>query len=343
MEPHETTPLSDEEKFKIQTQFRAAVDGSDVEEVAHALFLHGDILGEAPKHKSVEEILNENDQNLNSESSQLSSYYQRALEAMKMWKASLAEGAAIDMFRVQEYKWYGAKIIRKDGDLFSVHYDGWSAKYDDHGLVFADCMMYPRGTAVKKKKAAKRKEKMVTYEILEVKEEVVPAVIEDKTARRAKAARNLLPDPEKKTTVKRQKTKEEEDLEDSMRREWVCSVCYQLEAPDDSVLILCDGLCKRSFHLGCLNLSEVSTSFSKGDCFLFSILFYVVTLFRRKTRECWQMIVNGGVMNVKLGDTHALFAEMKERTMKMSSCAPKPTVEGFITITVSPPSLAITL
>lgn len=254
MEAAAIKQVSDEKLLEIQNQFCAAVDENDVDKVAFALFSHSDILGATDL--DMQNIVAENE--TNNVAGVLAPYLSRATTLLENWKNALDVGDSIDMYRKQELKWYQAKIIKKEGVVFSLHYNGWGSKYDDHGLFFADCKMYPCGTAVKKKKSAPKKEKAVHYEFLEVS--AVPEAAEivevDRASRRARAAR-VVDVPEREAPVKRQKTKAEEDYEDALRREWVCSVCYQLEAPDESDLILCDGLCRRSFHLMCLNLSEV--------------------------------------------------------------------------------------
>lgn len=40
------------------------------------------------------------------------------------------------------------------------------------------------------------------------------------------------------------------------KNEWFCAICWHLEAPDGSDLMLCDGPCLRSYHIGCLKYSK---------------------------------------------------------------------------------------
>jgi hypothetical protein len=276
--------LLKEEKIEIQTQFRAAVDAEDLEKVANALYLHSYILGAPNNPERV------NDTNIGSsidDSKDVMSkpsigivacdpmfhFFTKAMVIVEKWKQTVSQGDNVDCYRTLERKWYTAKILAREGDTVSLHYNGWAPKHDDICVVFSQIKMYPCGTAVRQKKKAVKKETRAKYEIVEIPLQEKVAVdssaissssIESapsRSGRQARAARLVPADQQqlvKKPIVKRQKTKEEEDLEDSLRREWVCSICYQLEAPDDSDLILCDGLCKRSFHLMCLNLSEVT-------------------------------------------------------------------------------------
>ena len=263
--------LSSVEKLEIQTQFLAAVETNDVEKVAYALHKHHDLVSgtSSLENATIDEIkdnANSSSRDMVSDESMLSSFT-KAITLMENWKQTIGEGDIVDVYREAEFVWYTAKITKKVGDVISLHYNGWAAKYDDHGFSFADLSMYPCGTAVKqKKKTIVKKPKAVHYEILQVNVEAETAAAAaaatagtDRLGRRERAARVTTPAEThpKRATVKRTKTKEEEDEEDSLLREWVCCVCSQLEASDGSVLILCDGLCKRSFHLMCLNLSEV--------------------------------------------------------------------------------------
>lgn len=50
--------------------------------------------------------------------------------------------------------------------------------------------------------------------------------------------------------------KKRKDLIDDA--DWVCTECGEMEAPDDSDLLLCEGGCKRSFHMLCLGILSQS-------------------------------------------------------------------------------------
>ena len=50
--------------------------------------------------------------------------------------------------------------------------------------------------------------------------------------------------------------------------DWICSVCNLTESRDDTDLILCDGPCLRSFHIGCMNSKRVAGAIkSDGEWF----------------------------------------------------------------------------
>ena len=46
-------------------------------------------------------------------------------------------------------------------------------------------------------------------------------------------------------------TEDTEDIPDN--NDWICSYCNLSESFDGSDLVLCDGPCLRSFHMGCLD------------------------------------------------------------------------------------------
>ena len=276
--PEPPQNLSDEEIANIQYDFRAAVDTKDVEKVANALHKYWHVLG--CSHPFDDDADTEEEVALTNGNTELvvntttpketivdhdpmHSIRLKAVNLLEEWKSELRAGDTVDYYRLEENRWYNAKILEKKGDLFSLHYNGWGKKYDDKNISFSHSKFFPSGTATVLKKKPAKKPKMKHFEIVAVvKTDDSQANGEvgdlDRDGRRARAAR-VVPDEtsQGKKLSKRKKTKEELDLEDSMRRDWVCSICHQLEATDDSDLILCDGLCKRSFHLLCLNLPEV--------------------------------------------------------------------------------------
>ena len=44
---------------------------------------------------------------------------------------------------------------------------------------------------------------------------------------------------------------------DEDENDWICSECWQFETLDESLLLPCEGPCKRSFHLSCLGLKKM--------------------------------------------------------------------------------------
>jgi len=73
---------------------------------------------------------------------------------------------------------------------------------------------------------------------------------ENNLGRRRRSVTSYAKEPVVEKAAKKPKNDDEEEPD---KNDWVCSVCSFLESEDGSSLILCDGPCKRSFHLGCLD------------------------------------------------------------------------------------------
>lgn len=67
-----------------------------------------------------------------------------------------------------------------------------------------------------------------------------------------------------KSTKKKQKHGEDEPD----KNDWICGICHSFESGDGTELVLCDGPCMRSFHLGCLGLTwaEIHSGGEKWLC-----------------------------------------------------------------------------
>ena len=70
------------------------------------------------------------------------------------------------------------------------------------------------------------------------------------------------------TSATTESIKKKKKGKDKDNNEWVCSICEFLEAPDDSDLLLCDGPCLRSFHIGCLHGRNLSSEPSEDELWL---------------------------------------------------------------------------
>ena len=55
----------------------------------------------------------------------------------------------------------------------------------------------------------------------------------------------------RKTTVKSFNGEDLDDVPDN--NDWICSLCNHSESHNGTDLVLCDGPCLRSFHVGCLD------------------------------------------------------------------------------------------
>ena len=75
---------------------------------------------------------------------------------MDNWKKTLREGNCIDVFWSQNARWYHSKILSKDGDLIKVHYNGWSASFDEKiDITNPSRFIYPEYTFTTERRSKK--------------------------------------------------------------------------------------------------------------------------------------------------------------------------------------------
>lgn len=48
--------------------------------------------------------------------------------------------------------------------------------------------------------------------------------------------------------------------------DWICAMCWKLDTPCMSDMVVCDGPCLRSFHVVCLDVDEAELSEEKWFC-----------------------------------------------------------------------------
>lgn len=149
---------------------------------------------------------------------------------------------------------------------------GWDAKFDEDFSILDD-MIYPAHTFTKAKKQPQRKKKDPEsasastpsdkvwvpgkgYVDSEVHAAEVAALEESRSGR----PRKEIPcAPEKQT--KRERAiyiLDGQEVDPDDKNAFLCSSCNQLEADDHTDLILCDGPCLQSWHIGCMGLKSVS-------------------------------------------------------------------------------------
>ena len=222
----------------------------------------------------------------------LSSVIEKAEKYISNWKGTLAVHDAVDVYSPKHNAWYEAKIIKLTGSTAQCHYIGWSSKFDeDVDLKLAK--VFPKNVATKPRKKPTRKSKESSPVILISKpitsNEADVKITETKYGRKSIP---IIKHENKATSTKtfgsKQKRnsssselsgralnkgnknqdesnndKEENQDDDGEgqsatdRNEWLCSICHHLDAVDQTDLLLCDGPCLRSFHLGCLNLESI--------------------------------------------------------------------------------------
>lgn len=204
---------------------------------------------------------------------------QQARLLLQKWVSKLTCGETIDLCPPSSRAWYSVKLLEKhDGDLFHLHYYGWG-KSADETVDLSTCWCLPAHTMTKPKKKSNppAKKSYFYVEIVEEEKEEVPELdpfascgtrsgrcaigfkdsdqssnqSEVLTRKRSTSPSEHIEEPAAQET-KKQKRQKKITLEDEA--DWVCTECGHTEAPDDSDLLLCEGGCKRSFHLHCLGI-----------------------------------------------------------------------------------------
>lgn len=215
----------------------------------------------------------------------------REVDALMLeWKNNLGEGDLADFLSPKERKWFSVKLIELSRATahIRVHYQGWDSKFDESFELTDDMVILPPYSVIpnpRKQKASVAQPASTAPESVEeaVAEEVAVAVAPStettsstagagnetaeqqpqepqqkqeeyggraRRSRRASAEQSASPVKTKKA-AKEKGPKVEKDHND-----WFCTNCGMLEAVQGTDLVLCDGLCRRSFHLECLSRDE---------------------------------------------------------------------------------------
>jgi hypothetical protein len=208
---------------------------------------------------------------------------QAAALVQSQWIATLAAGDTIDICVAPFLTWYTARLLRKEqvGDqkessLFYLHYMGWS-KDKDETVDLAKCHCLPAYTMTKQKKKAPIRRKTFFYLEPIAEPEMAPPPtnappVAPSAPESAEKTQSIPPahppsqqqeqqllseekreeEDQGKTKGTSQKPKKVKNLVEEA--DWICTECGDMEAPDESDLLLCEGGCKRSFHLLCLGI-----------------------------------------------------------------------------------------
>ena len=187
------------------------------------------------------------------------------------WKSNLKFGDECDIYQRNYGTWYFAKIISipKDG-YFRVHYQGWQARFDENVFV-ADTMIYPPHTFTKPWKKGPKRKIENTADIVEI-QPTAPSIngkrwvsgfgytdnVSMDTGLKSRTGRTIFSKttepPVKKLRQRAKKSMEGGDKAD--HNDFICATCNLFEASDHSDLILCDGPCLQSWHLGCMGVGK---------------------------------------------------------------------------------------
>ena len=300
-------------------------------------------------------------------------YVAEARECLAQWKSKLKENDVIDTFSAKYNVWYETKILNRNGNILSVHYNSWSSKFDED-IDMRTTKIYPKNSiTVPRKKGSRRGSKPKYFvEVIDDDESNLNDSMEKNASDEnniiemasdtklsvdninsnepnlaiSKYGRKIIPIVSTSNNSNNNKKKihanntlnllnndnnnnikvgdNEENVSNKndsslyLNREcgtdfneWFCSICFNLDALDNSDLILCDGPCKKSFHLGCLNMtvSEVRLfSFPKKKYHFSCVWSNLIYLFMDSYRK-----VIGFVLNVEVVYTRALYATMQIR------------------------------
>ena len=195
------------------------------------------------------------------------------------WRAGLKAGDYAHLQSPEEHVWYRVKIKDINASIISVHYDNWDAKYDKI-MPLDSLQLLPDGALI----VHKPPKKIVTVDV-----PVVPSAAADepssisspdaldlnpkvlsRSGRAIKireingsvAGAGAISTPKTMKSPKKRRVfgiGGEDDIEEETDiNDWVCGICWKLEAKYGSKLLLCDGPCLRSFHIECLSYVPVS-------------------------------------------------------------------------------------
>lgn len=199
------------------------------------------------------------------------------------WRKSLQVNDCFDSYHETDHKWYRVKILQKlSGNIFYIHYNGWPDKYNTEIDVSQENACYPCNYRVQLKKIKKESLPSDIPSIddsIKVELEDTSIIIQPETAgnisgnnelTRLRADMNY---KEHSKCVKREK-KNVSYGEDS--NDWICAICIDFETTiDEDELVLCDGVCKRSFHASCLKSKNMKLT---NVCFHIEIKFIHFTI-----------------------------------------------------------------
>lgn len=215
---------------------------------------------------------------------------EKAAKLHRYWISSLIVGDAVEVYWAREDTWYQARIISEDKEknTLCVKYIGWGDQFNREINVISTPLNPPETFVLSKRKGGG--ELSWTFEEEETKDDIpVPPPSSDVETTKVelvtpidapiaepvtenedifcipidtnsrRSSRRQSNDPAKsngKTPTKQEtekKTKKKQEVEEYQdHNEWVCNVCSMIEAPLGTDLILCDGICRRSFHAECM-------------------------------------------------------------------------------------------
>jgi hypothetical protein len=195
-------------------------------------------------------------------------YQQEANALMNEWKRTLQESDVADFLSPVENKWFSVKVMELKGDRSEilVHYQGWGSNFDQWFTLDDELVILPPFSIIsKQKKKEPVSQPAPTIEmppaeystILVEGGEVPKDSAEDETMDGLRRGRRVRKVDDKSSNNNNNKSKiSKKEKVEKDHNDWFCTNCGMLEAVNGSDLVLCDGLCRRSFHLECLSKAE---------------------------------------------------------------------------------------
>jgi hypothetical protein len=232
----------------------------------------------------------------------------RAQVLINTWKATLSVGDSCDIFQDKHSAWYHGQIKSKSGSVANVHYVGWDKRFDED-VDLAQAKAYPAHTFTKMKaKPAQKKKRPYEIDSIvpgsivggaadlvagervssstgdgEISESGPPAKVWKVGVGYVDAVRMCSTATGRATAFKmapvyaapvqkRKKAADDKEGEQDDFNDFLCATCHLLEADDHSDLILCDGPCLQSWHIGCMGVSKNSVR----TCNLYSCVVCII-------------------------------------------------------------------
>ena len=191
-------------------------------------------------------------------------------DRLNRWKTSLVKiSDHVELFDETGLKWFEGKVLEISDNTWLLSWPGLP-KFPPESVVLSERHVLPIGSYIlnsrysmsqKKKKNKEEATEIdtsigVTDESIKADENKVEdetEMVTTKSGRTIKTSK-VVDTLKKSTNLGRKKEEFERDNND-----WVCGICNLMESVDSSALMLCDGPCLRSFHLGCLKSKTAST------------------------------------------------------------------------------------
>lgn len=212
----------------------------------------------------------------------------REVDALMLeWKNNLAEGDLADFLSPKERKWFSVKLIELSRETahVRVHYQGWDSKFDESFELTDDMVILPPYSVIpnpRRPKASAAQPASTAAESVEqtaAEEDVAVAAApsmettsssagasnetveqqhqeQDENGGRTRRSRRASTEHAASPVKTKRAAKEKAPKVEKDHNDWFCTNCGMLEAVQGTDLVLCDGLCRRSFHLECLSRDE---------------------------------------------------------------------------------------